>query len=247
MEQDFDWLRARFPKRRPILPSVYQTIYEQEYKRNRGNNSTVPNLKQKLEKWMHRQVSQHHSQEGPILEIGAGTLNHVYWEPDNCAYDIIEPFAALYRDQQGLERVQDIYQDIVDIPTTKRYSKILSIAVLEHVQDLSHLVAQSALLLHDKGVVVHGIPSEGGVLWYLAWRLGTGVNFRIRTGLSYVPMMHHEHINTASEILKVLGIFFDDLSYRRFPLPFLHGSFYTCLTLRKPNKYKAELFLKGCA
>jgi hypothetical protein len=57
--------------------------------------------------------------------------------------------------------------------------------------------------------------------------------------------MHHEHINNATEILNVLGTFFDELSYKRFPLPFLHGSFYTCVTLRKPNKHKAALFLEG--
>jgi hypothetical protein len=242
---EFDLLRSRFPKKRQALPSVYETFYEQEYKRNRGYDNATPDLKQKLENWMHRQVSNIQGPEGSILEIGAGTLNHLKWEQESCAYDIVEPFTALYRSQPGRTRLRNIYLEIADIPPTERYTKILSIAVLEHVEDLPHLVARSALLLNNDGVMAHGIPSEGGLLWSLAWRLGTGLSFRIRTGLSYAPLMHHEHINNATEILNVLGTFFDELSYKRFPLPFLHGSFYTCVTLRKPNKHKAALFLEG--
>jgi hypothetical protein len=245
MDFDFNWLRSNFPKKRPALPAVYQAFYEKEYKRNRGSHNATPDFKQKLENWMHRQVAHPKSLGEAILEIGAGTLNHVNYERDDCAYDIVEPFSALYQDQAIRSRLRNIYENITEIPITKHYAKIFSVAVLEHVEDLPHLVARSALLLDDNGVMAHGIPSEGGLLWYLGWRFGTGLSFRVRTGLSYVPLMQHEHVNTANEILNVLKVFFGEISYSRFPLPFLHGSFYTCVTLRKPKKIKAALFLEG--
>lgn len=245
MSSEFDWLRSRFPKQRPALPPTYQTLYEQEYKRNRGSHNATPDLKQKLENWMHRQLAQTQAPEGAILEVGAGTLNHVNYERDDCVYDIVEPFAALYQDRPVRARLRRIYQGIGEISETERYAKILSVAVLEHLEDLPQLVARSALLLRDDGVMAHGIPSEGGLLWYLAWRFGTGLSFRVRTGMSYAPLMHHEHVNSAAEILHVLSMFFDEMSYNRFPLPFLHGSFYTCVVLRKPNKIKAALYLAG--
>jgi hypothetical protein len=247
MDSEFDWLRSHFPKKRPALPAAYRALYENEYKRNRGSHNTTPDFKQKLENWMHRQVAHPKNPGGAILEIGAGTLNHVNFEREDCPYDIVEPFATLYQDQPVRSRLREIYKDIGEIPTTESYAKILSVAVLEHIEDLPHLVSRSALLLHDDGVMAHGIPSEGGLLWYLGWRFGTGLSFRVRSGLPYAPLMRHEHVNGADEIMNVLKVFFGEISYSRFPLPFLHGSFYTCVTLRKPNKIKAALFLRGGA
>lgn len=236
-------MRARFPKQRPTLPSAYAALYEQEYKRNRGSHNATPDFKQRLENWMHRRVSEVRAPDGDILEIGAGTLNHVPWEHEERAYDVVEPFAALYRDRPALGHLRSVYRSVEEIPATLRYAKVVSVAVLEHIEDLPSLVARSALLLLDDGVAAHGIPSEGGLLWYLAWRFGTGASFRLRTGLPYAPLMRHEHVNGAMEIMRVLGVFFEEVSYRRFPLPFLHGSFYTCGVLRKPIRAAASAFL----
>jgi len=236
-------MRARFPKQRPTLPASYAALYEQEYKRNRGSQNANPDLKQKLESWMHRRVSEVRAPEGDMLETGAGTLNQVPWEREGRADDVVEPSVALYRDQPARAHLRPVYRRGEEIPTTARYAKIVSVAVLEHVEDLPSLVARSALLLRDDGVAAHGIPSEGGLLWYLAWRFGTGSSFRLRTGLPYAPLMRHEHVNNAMEIIRVLGVFFSELSYRRFPLPILHGSFYTCVVLRKPIRAMASAFL----
>ncbi len=245
MNSEFDWLYSRFPKKRLVLPEAYKSLYEKEYKRNRGIFNSSINLKKKIESWMHNQVAIEKNLKGAILEIGAGSLNHVNYECKNYKYDIIEPFTALYKGQQACSRIRKIYKNIKDIPLKNRYSKIISIAVLEHIEDLPGLISRSILLLEKDGVMVHAIPSEGGFFWYLGWRFVTGISFRIRTGLSYAPLMRYEHVNNANEIISILNIFFDDVSYKRFPFPFLHGSFYTCITLRKPNKMKAELYLKG--
>lgn len=241
---DCEWLSEQFPKRRPVLPAAYHSLYTNEYKRNRENPNASLNFKQKLEHWMHRQVANVAAPKGALLEIGAGTLNHLSWEDAARPYDIIEPFTALYEEKEEATQLRNIYQNIFQIPTNVEYSKILSVAVLEHLVDLPQVVAKSALLLSNDGVMVNGIPSEGGLLWYLAWKFGTGVSFRIRTGLSYTKLMQYEHVNTAEEILRVLRVFFADVRYVRFPLNLLHGSFYTFIHATFPKKRQAQEFLE---
>lgn len=243
---EFDWLHDRFSSKRPTLPDIYQKIYEAEYKRNRENRSGYHGLKHKLEGWMHAYVQKLNGSSGAILELGAGTLNHIPFEKQADTYDIVEPFTSLYEGRPELARVRSIYQDINQIAYQNSYGKILSIAVLEHIEDLPCVIAKSTLLLADDGVMAHGIPSEGGALWLSAWKFGTGVGFRLRTGLSYEPLMRHEHINNAAEIIRVLSIFFDEVSISRFPLNFLHGSLYTGICARKPRKKIALEFLGKC-
>lgn len=244
MNPELEWLKREFPKKRTALPPEYQALYEAEYKRNRGGPSRAPGIKPWLEHWMHRQVADTDAPEGALLELGAGTLNHLRWEDTKRPYDIVEPFTALYAGRPEQSRLRKVYKDISEVPAEAFYSKIFSVAVLEHVLDLPSLVAKAALVLRDDGVMVHGIPSEGGLLWYLAWRLGTGFSFRLRTGLSYATLMRHEHVNSAAEIIRVLRAFFDTVRYTRFPLPVLHGSFYTNVCARTPSKVRAKAFLE---
>ena len=242
---EFKWLYENFPKCRPLLPAAYQALYVDEYKRNRNTHNSKLDFKQKLEQWMHRQVANAAAPKGALLEIGAGTLNHIKWEDSIHPYDIVEPFTTLFEEKEEVTYLRNIYQNISDISADVEYSKILSVAVLEHLIDLPQVVAKSALLLSNDGIMVNGIPSEGGLLWYLAWRFGTGLSFRIRTGLSYTTLMQYEHVNNADEILRVLHIFFNNVKYKRFPFPLLHGSFYTFVHASSPNKQRAQQFLES--
>ena len=110
-----------------------------------------------------------------LLEIGAGTLNHRRFEERASAYDIVEPCSALYAGSPEIARVDHIYASIHDVPAVTRYDRIVSVAVLEHVEDLPDLIAACALRLADGGVFQAGIPAEGGMIWGLAWRTTTGV------------------------------------------------------------------------
>jgi SAM-dependent methyltransferase len=197
---------------------------------------------QRLEAWMHRQV-QGGPRQGAILEIGAGTLNHLPFERNWERYDVVEPFEDLWRDSPARARVTRFYSDIADVPLEPRYDRIISVAVLEHLTDLPAIVAQSALRLRADGEFTAAFPSEGGALWGLAWRATTGVSYRMRTGLPYAAVMRHEHVNTAAEIRAVLGYFFDRLALARFPAPLHHLSFYTAVRARGPRRLRAEPWL----
>ncbi|MGZ6206018.1 MAG: class I SAM-dependent methyltransferase [Syntrophales bacterium] len=237
-----EWLREVYPKKRRQLPPEYEAIYKEEYRHNRSSKGTVAGIVARLEQWMHRKVAMP-PQTSPLLELGAGTLNHVPWEDAVDLYDIVEPFVDLYRDTPYVRRIRHFYPDISDIPPESSYARIISVAVLEHVLDLPALVARACLLLKDSGRFVAGIPSEGGLLWYFAWRFGTGLDFWIRRRLTYGVLMRHEHVNTAKEIVAVLNVFFTRVSVDRFPLPLLHGSFYTLIEAKIPRKDLATHFL----
>ncbi len=217
----------KFPNRRPALTDNYKKIYIDEILINRGDKGGwFYKLLGHLEGWMHRQVSQP-DRSARILEIGAGTLNHVEQEPSATVYDIVEPTQELFEHSPVKHKIRTRYGDISELPDTVTYDRIVTIAAMEHVEDLPYCIARSALALDSSGLFQVAIPSEGGFLWGASWRLTTGLLFRLRTGLSYKPLMRYEHINTATDIISVLECFYGTLKIKRFPMPFKHLSFYT--------------------
>lgn len=234
-------LLRRFPKHRPSLPENYGPVYATVRDSDRAVRFFVP---VQLERWMHRQAArEEHS--FPLLEIGAGALNHLPYEDTQGDYDIVEPMTALYREHSERSRVRRIFSDVSEIPIEARYRRIISIAVLEHVLDLPTMIARCALLVRDTGIFCAGIPSEGGITWYVASRFGSGIVFRWRFGVSYTPFIRREHINSADEIVRVVKIFFADVRLRRFPLPVHHLSLYTMITARQPRREIATAYLSS--
>jgi hypothetical protein len=181
---------------------------------------------------MHRKLAEDVATGPPksTLEIGAGTLNQLPYEPLSSPYDIVEPFRDLYQSSPHLDRVRNIYADILEIPSAARYDRIISVAVLEHVCNLPEVVAKSAVLLTDGGQFRAGIPSEGTILWRLGWKSTTAVAFRRRYNLDYEVLMRYEHVNTAREIEDVLRYFFSEVKGSVFGMArsFSFYQFYTC-------------------
>ncbi|WP_158676003.1 class I SAM-dependent methyltransferase [Vibrio aquaticus] len=231
MNQNIQDIIINFPKVRPKLSDQYRKVLKDEYGKNReGQLGYISKLANKLESWMHFQVSKNQL-KGKVLEVGAGTLNHLSYETRYQLYDIVEPYAELYQNKHEiLNRVNKCYSYLSDIPEDTKYDRVISIATLEHMVDLPNELRQIKRLLKPNGVIEMAIPSEGGALWGLSWRLTTGVSFRLRTGLSYKKIMKHEHVNTENEIIQLIGHYFDDVEVKRFPLNHKHLSFYTYIT-----------------
>ncbi len=230
---DTSVLLASYPRTRPELPEAYTRIFEAEYKANREGKGTAASLAQRAESWMHRRVAT--CRAYPTLELGAGTLNHLPYEAESGPYDIIEPMASLVDGAAGLSRIRNRYASIAEINPETRYARIISIAVLEHMEDLPGDIARAGLLLNDGGVFQAGIPAEGGFAWGLGWRVTTGLAFKRRTGLDYGTVMRHEHLSQDVEIIQVVRHFFEDVRISRFPLPFRHLSLYAYLEARGPR------------
>ena len=219
---------VQFPKIRPPLPEEYQRIYNEEYLANRHGKRLANKIACYLEGWMHRRIASAAQQPGEdILEIGAGTLNHLAWEKQYQNYDIVEPARFLIRSSAQKSLLRKVYDSLQEIEAIPQFDRIVSIAVLEHMTDLPTEVARAALLLKNEGLFCAGVPSKGSLLWYLAWKYGTGTAFRLRTGLDYSIVMRHEHLNSLEEVEQVVHWFFKDVKTYRFPLRFLHLSLYT--------------------
>ena len=242
MSDSIETILARYPKRRPLLPAEFRRVYEREYLLNRQGASVVTKMSSGLEAWMHRRVAA--APPAEVLELGAGTLNQLQYEAVQPAYDVVEPFTALYAGSDEIAKIRDFYADISEVSPARRYGRIISVAVLEHLDDLAGIVARSAQLLEDGGVFQAGIPSEGGWLWKLAWRSTTGIAFWLRNRLDYGILMRHEHLNDAAEIEAVVRHFFDEVQVSRFPAPLLQLSFYSYLEARGPRRDRAAEYLE---
>jgi hypothetical protein len=237
-----------YPKIRPELPEHIRRLYSEHYKKNRDGETTAASLAQRMERWLHRQVASAGRTSSPCsgstLEIGAGTLNQLAYEPICEAYDIVEPFKALYAGSPLLSRVRTVYADISDVETSRRYDRIISVATLEHICNLPEVVARGALLLSDNGVFQASIPSEGTPLWTLGWKLTTGLEFRIKHGLDYGLLMKHEHVNTAREIEDVLRSFFSTVTCKVFGLN-KYWSLYRYYECHDPDLAACAHYLAG--
>ncbi len=65
-----------YPKKRPKLSSKLKKIFKNEYKINRESK-----INSFFEKWMHENILKIKDKtKTNTLEIGAGTLNHLYYE-----------------------------------------------------------------------------------------------------------------------------------------------------------------------
>ena len=215
-----DRVLSAFPKVRPELPEAYRGIYAEHYRRNREGLSPASSLSQKMEAWMHRRVAGDASSRNTpskTLEIGAGNLNHVQYEPEPEIYDVVEELVELPENSPRRHRVRRAYRTVYEI-RNETYNRIVSIAVFEHLCDLPATVAKCGLLLVPGGQLRIGIPSEGTILWRLGWELTTGVEFRGRYGLNYGVLMRHEHVNSAVEVETVLRYFFKSVRREVFGL-----------------------------
>jgi hypothetical protein len=234
-------LIATYPRCRPPLPAAQSESYVEHYRANRSGERGLSRIVVKLESWMHRRVAEG-ADEGRILEIGAGTLNHVPYHPHARVYDAVEPFRQLWEESPHRPRVRHICASLSELAETQRYDGIISIAVLEHLTELPSVLARAGLLLEEGGTFRAGFPSEGGMLWGLAWRWTTGIEYFLKRGLAYSAIMRHEHVNSAKEIIALLGYFYERLEVSRFPLPFAHLSFYTAVIARHPRLDRCRAF-----
>jgi methyltransferase family protein len=218
---DLAALLARFPKTRPPLSPKMEAIYTQQYIENRSGDTPAASLSQRLERWLHRQVAadvKDAATNGATLELGAGTLNQLAYEPNGGAYDIVEPFEELYRGSPLLGGVRTTYADMAEVPGGRTYNRITSVASLEHICDLPLVLARAARLLAPDGTLRAAIPSEGGFLWTLGWMATTGLEFRLRHGLDYGQLMAHEHVNNAREIETLVRALFQEVEVKSFGL-----------------------------
>src|SRR5215467_12951504 len=113
-------LLRSYPRVRPPLPPAHQAHYLNEYRINRNGSTCATGLAAKAESWMHRKIAARRS-GGRILELGAGTLNHVPYESAFTVYDFVEPFEDLWSGNPLLPRTSAHFPDIREVPPGNLY------------------------------------------------------------------------------------------------------------------------------
>ena len=202
------------------LPKKYERIYKQFYINYSQANTFFRKISLVVEKWYHLKAYSSKANPDSILELGAGNLNHVKFEKNFKLYDVIEPKDYLINasNPSDKKKINKIYSDIDEIPEDKLYDKVISIAVLEHIENLDTILLKVSKKLHPKGKFIVEIPAEGEFLWWLGWRLTTGVGFWLKYKLDYGVIMKYEHVNNAEKIIKSLNTYFKILKIQSFPL-----------------------------
>lgn len=228
-------LLKTYPRKRKKLPKEYQKIYDQHYAENRNGKTRASRLSSWLERWLHKKVAKSASLGRKTLEVGAGTLNQLYYERPQI-YDIVEPYKQLFECSPNLKYVRNIYSDISEIKN-ETYERIISVACFEHVEDLPKMVEDIIRLLAPEGKLYISIPNEGRFLWKFSYTMTTGREFKKRFGLEYEVLMKHEHVNTADEIEQILRCFFVNVKMSLLGIG-KNFSFYRYYECAMPRKIK---------
>lgn len=218
-----------------ILPQKYRDIYEEFYINYSQANTFFRKLSLLVERWYHLKAYNAKTKAHAILELGSGNLNHVKFEKNFKQYDVIEPKEFLIKASNplDLEKINNIYKSIDDLPKEKLYDKIISIAVLEHVENLDSVLEKLSQKLSKKGKFIVEIPAEGELLWWLGWRLTTGIGFWFKYKLDYGVIMRYEHVNNAEEILYYLRKYFKIKLINSFPFNIKNFRLYIHLEMVK--------------
>tara|TARA_Y200000002_G_scaffold353639_1_gene333250 strand:+ start:817 stop:1488 length:672 start_codon:yes stop_codon:yes gene_type:complete len=219
------------------LPKQYQKIYKEFYKNYSSANSFFRRISLLVEKWYHLQAANAYPKADKILEIGAGNLNHLKFEKNFKKYDVIEPKNYLLEiaSLKNKKKVNNKYADIKLIPKNSKYDKIIAIAVIEHIENLELLFSEINLHLKKEGKLVIEIPAEGEFLWWLGWRMTTGIGFWLKYKLDYGVIMKYEHVNNAKIILNKIEKFFKIEKIKSFPLNIQHARLYIHIVCSKKH------------
>ena len=236
--KEVEEILKRFPKKRSKLPSAYKKIYESEYRYNREGIGFIGQIKSKLENWMHIRVAS--VAKVKILEVGAGTLNHVEFEKDYKLYDVIEPMSFLYKGSETIKKIDHIFGSSEELKEDTFYTHILSIAVFEHMTEMPLELTRLVKKLENGGVFQVAIPTEGSLFWYFSWRFITGSIFYAKYKLNYKTFMKHEHVNNSEETEILINYLFNDVKVVRFPFNIFHLSFYTYIEARDVNTHALQ-------
>lgn len=223
-----------YPRTRPPLPKKYKDIYSQHYIYCRSNKGLIRKIFIFFTNWMHLAISKESNENKSILELGAGTLNHLNFEKYSY-YDIIEPFDDLYLSATNRNQIRYRYKYSNDEKCSDTYDRIISVATLEHLTNLPLDMAILALKLKKKGIFQHSYPSEGSLFWHISSRYISGLNFYLKYKLNFKVFLNHEHVNSANDIETVIKKIFKKVLIKRFPLNFFNLSLFSHIKAEDPD------------
>jgi SAM-dependent methyltransferase len=198
---------------------VYLTFYEQNQKKSVG--AVVNDAG-------YRVMSDIDLQGKKVLEIGPGALSHIrFWRGRPDLYVIADvQKQMLERSAARLAQAGVRYETqlVERVPASLRqfegqhFDAIVSFYALEHLAPLPDFLDGMAHALAPGGVLVGGIPTEGGLAWGLGRSLTSRRWLKRHTAIDPDKIICWEHPNFADEILAALDERFERKQLSFWPL-----------------------------
>lgn len=198
---------------------VYLTFYEQNQKRSIG--AVVSDAG-------YRVMGNIDLEGKKVLEIGPGALSHTrYWRGRPQLYVIADvQEQMLQRSAARLAQAGVAYETclVERGPTSlrrfkgQRFDAIVSFYALEHLAPLEDFLDGIAGALAPSGVLVGGIPTEGGLAWGFGRYLTSRRWLKKHTSIDPDKIICWEHPNFAHDILAALEARFECKQLSFWPL-----------------------------
>jgi len=169
-----------------------------------------------------KQIRKDMSDQGRILEIGAGTGALLDFLPP-------EKFVAVDMSMESLNVLKSRWPDVTCVCasasampfSSESFGQIVSLHTLEHLYFLAESMQEMRRVMRPEAIMYYGIPTEGGLAFLMGRKLVTGPHLRKKYGLDVTYVMDREHINDAPRVLKFLRMHFESLTKRFWPIAFV--------------------------
>jgi len=170
-----------------------------------------------------------------VLEIGPGIVRHIKFMNTNPAsYILCDVNDGLLRNAQNQFQAADIPCSTV-LVNSKSGSKlplrsesvdiIISFNALEHLNPLDSYILEMERLLKTGGLMVGGVPCEGGMAWGLGRFLTTRHYVHKNYGINYDKIICWEHPNFIDFIIERLNARLEAKYLNFHPFPWLPMDF----------------------
>ena len=170
-----------------------------------------------------------------VLEIGPGAIRHLtYMKSKPISYticDIEEKCLNMSRnilDQAGLsnEAVLLDNSNRASLPfKDEQFDFVLSFNTLEHLHPLDAYLKEMIRVVKKKGILLGGVPCEGGLAWGLGRLLTTRRYVHKNYGINYDKIICWEHPNYADQIIEGLEALLTRHELNFYPFPLLSIDF----------------------
>jgi SAM-dependent methyltransferase len=170
-------------------------------------------------------------QSKKTLEIGPGIIRHLHHMRNKpLKYTICDRSAeVLEMAQRQLIENGIAYELILLEPESgpelpihdKSHDIVISFNSLEHLYPLDEYLHEIKRVLVNGGLLVGGIPCEGGLAWALGRLLTTRRYVHKKYGINYDKIICWEHPNFADFILDKLEVYFKRRYLKLRPFPWL--------------------------
>ena len=169
--------------------------------------------------------------EKDVLEIGPGIIGHMkYIKKKPRKYVLCDIREEALRLGESVVRGAGVPCEAIlldegvkaELPFSENsFDIIISFYSLEHLNPLSEYLLEMGRVLRGRGVLVGGIPCEGGLAWGLGRFLTTRRYVRKKYGINYDKIICWEHPNFADDIIEQLDSHFIRQHVTLHPFPVL--------------------------